>query len=299
MDLPLVTIGLPVYNGERTVTDAVRSVLAQTYQNWELIIVDDGSTDNTREIVERLSDSRIRIDVEDNNHGLSSCLNKIARLSRGDFIARLDADDLLHPERIERQVEYMLANQKVDALGCSMYLMDNSNRVYGVRKSIPVVHTVKSALRRSPLMHATVMTRREWSMRHPYDESFRRAQDRELWCRTIVTSNFTNLPASLYFCREAGMMSPREYLKKYLVNQDTRMSLLKLYGRDHLSLVERMASRIEALLKVEVYRLYSWFGVHASSVLRKSHKLEESERETAQSTVEDILSEDTIRTIRS
>lgn len=285
---PLVTIGLPVYNGARTVADAIRSVLAQTYQRWELIVINDGSTDSTIEIVKQFNDPRIIVHDSSDNLGLPARLNQIAEFARGEFVARLDADDLLHPARIKKQAQYLLENQSIDVIGCGMYLIDNDNKVTGVRRARPVEHTVRSALKRAPMAHATVMARREWFRTNPYDEGIRRAQDRELWCRTITSSRFSNLPEPLYYCREAGGLTPREYFRKYVRNQESRLDLLSRYGEEHMPKLERWLDVLASHFKSEVYRVCSLCGIHALQLFRTHHALDKSIQHSAQAVLDSV-----------
>ncbi|HBH80927.1 MAG TPA: glycosyltransferase family 2 protein, partial [Nitrospira sp.] len=106
---------MSAYNASGTIDLALRSILAQTYQNWELILVDDGSTDRTAERVLHVKDSRIRfIQESSGNMGLASRLNQCVRLARGEYIARMDADDVAYPQRFERQVQFLKEHRDID-----------------------------------------------------------------------------------------------------------------------------------------------------------------------------------------
>ena len=102
-----VTIGIPFLNARRTLADAVRSVFAQTHGDWELLLVDDGSTDGSSDVVRQLLDPRVRLLADGVTLGLCARLNQIAAAARGAYLARMDADDLMHPERIARQLEHL------------------------------------------------------------------------------------------------------------------------------------------------------------------------------------------------
>lgn len=285
---PLVTIGLPVYNAERTVLDAVRSVLAQTYTNWQLLVVDDGSTDDTVNILQRIADPRVEVVYGEENRGLPVRLNQISARARGVYIARLDADDLLHPERIATQVEYMEAHPNVDVVGSGMYTLDNNDQVTGVRYSHNAATDLKYVLQRGVLLHATILSRRDWMVSNPYDETLRRGQDRELWCRTFDTSEFFALQKPLYFCREGGGMSPKQYLRKYLGNRDTRLLLLNRYGWKHLGLRQTGAEIFASFLKGEVHRILVYLGVHSGLTLRDAPPVAIAERELAQQIIQRV-----------
>src|SRR3954468_15780628 len=104
MASPRVTIGLPFVNSGETLPNAIRSVFAQTYDDWELILCDDGSTDISLEIARSVRDARVRVLSDGKNVGLPCRLNQIAAVARGEMLARMDADDLMHPNRIAAQV---------------------------------------------------------------------------------------------------------------------------------------------------------------------------------------------------
>src|SRR5690242_569481 len=111
---PVVTIGLPFYNNRSTLELAIKSVIAQTYSNWNLILLDDGSTDGSREIAKNyVDDDKISLISDGINKGLICRLNQLAHLATGKYLARMDADDLMDPERIKKQVEYLELHQEV------------------------------------------------------------------------------------------------------------------------------------------------------------------------------------------
>ena len=112
--LPYVTIGIPIYNAESTLIDAVRSVFAQTHKNWELILVDDGSTDRSLEIAKSIDDPRVTVYSDGENRKLAGRLNQLVSMAKHDFIARMDADDMMAPNRIETLLKILVNNDKYD-----------------------------------------------------------------------------------------------------------------------------------------------------------------------------------------
>lgn len=115
-EYPLVSILLPVYNAELFISDSIQSILDQTYSNWEMIIVDDGSTDHTLKAVDAFKDKRIQL-LKKSNSGMADSLNKALAMAKGDYIARQDADDISLPERLEKQIRFMLKNAGIGLLG--------------------------------------------------------------------------------------------------------------------------------------------------------------------------------------
>src|SRR5579872_3545287 len=129
-----VTIGIPFYNAEQTFADAIRSIFTQTFRDWELLLVDDGSTDGSLAIAQAVQDTRVHVYYDGHRRGLASRLNQIAELARGEYLARMDADDLMHPERLARQIEALLKHAPADLVASAIYELDDQGspaRVWG------------------------------------------------------------------------------------------------------------------------------------------------------------------------
>jgi glycosyltransferase involved in cell wall biosynthesis len=117
---PLIIIGMPIFNCEETLATAIRSILNQTYDNRELLLMEDGSTDRTLEVARSFSDPRISVFTDHSNKRLTPRLNQAVAMSRGRYFAHADADDVAYPERLERQVDYLERHPEIDLLGCGM-----------------------------------------------------------------------------------------------------------------------------------------------------------------------------------
>ncbi|MDQ0285553.1 glycosyltransferase involved in cell wall biosynthesis [Desulfofundulus luciae] len=257
-----VSIGLPFFNSESTLPLALHSVFAQTYQEWELILVDDGSKDGSLEIAHSIQDERVRVISDGENQGLAYRLNQIAELAKGDFLARMDADDIMHPSRLKTQVEFLLAYPEIDVLGTAAYVIDHKNRVVGIRSSSPGVEPAM-VLKRTPFIHPTVMAKRTWFLKHPYNPRFKRSQDRELWCRAIRDSRFEVLDTPLHFYREVGVFS----LEKYLSSVSADIEIIRHYGRALVGPIKTAQLILFTRLKGEAYRVASL--LNAEKVLLK------------------------------
>src|SRR5579863_8480529 len=114
---PLVSVALPAFNAERTIGQAIRSILLQTHRNWRLLLADDGSTDNTIAIARAFADPRIEILPSTGREGLSRRLNACIDRAQGSYLARMDADDVSYPARFEKQIAFLLAQPSVDLVG--------------------------------------------------------------------------------------------------------------------------------------------------------------------------------------
>jgi len=202
MDEPLVSITSAFYNEESVLLDMIKSVFAQTYANWELILVDDGSTDNSLKIAQSIDDPRVKVFTNGKNIGRSATLNKITKLANGKYIARFDADDMCSPRRIEREVEFLELHHDVDIVGTGSVNLDINDVPLGY--SLP--KTTHDEICRNPdkyidITHPSCMGRKQWFEKNLYNESISISVDANLWVRTYKHSKFANIPEVLFYYR--------------------------------------------------------------------------------------------------
>lgn len=220
---PLVSIIMSMLNSSATVAAAIRSIQLQSMRNWELIIIDDGSSDRSADIVRGIGDPRIRLFCEHTCAGLATRLNQAVALSRGDFIARMDADDICFPERLSLQVEGLQSNPAVDVMSCAAVVFSNNLELIG---TLPIEQThkkiVASPFSGFPFPHPTWCGRAEWFKKNPYDPAQLRAEDHDLLLRTFQCSHFSALPAVLVGYRQDAV----DLLKRLQGRQATIRSLL-------------------------------------------------------------------------
>lgn len=243
-----VSIGLPFFNAASTLTAAIQSVFAQTHDDWELLLVDDGSRDGSLEIAKSVSDPRVSVHSDGVNRGLPYRLNQIAQLARGEYLARMDADDLMHPQRLAAQVVFLDAHPEVDLVDTAIYSMEEGGRFIGVRGCGKFQPTPEATLRSSLLHHPTVMGRPAWFRRNPYDPQYKRSQDRELWSRTIKNTVFARLPRPLYYYREG-----RVNLANYLRSQSYVRRIIRRYGPELAGWLPTLRQLAASWLKSAVY----------------------------------------------
>ncbi|GGC28221.1 hypothetical protein GCM10011386_20320 [Parapedobacter defluvii] len=255
MRTPLVTIAIPFFNNETTLLDAVKSVFVQTFADWELILVNDGSTDRSLELVKELKDTRIRIIDDGYNRGLIYRLNQVSALAKGKFIARMDADDLMLPNRIAKQVDFLLKNPEIDLVDTGAYTINECGRPVG-KRGIEVIDThEKKVLKHALLLHASVLGKREWFVKNPYDPEYVRAEDYELWCRTYRHSNFGRVREHLYIVREGKIN-----VTNYAASMKTLRKVFAVYGKGVLSNVSLYWQQNKTHLKTGVYYLMALIG---------------------------------------
>jgi glycosyltransferase involved in cell wall biosynthesis len=202
---PPISVLMCVYNGAPLVGQAVASVLAQTHGDLELIVVDDGSTDGTPDVLAAVADPRLRVQHQTRT-GLTRALNRALAVARGPLVARLDADDVALPERLARQRAFLAAHPEVGLLGTAAREEDPG----GGRPRIVQPPTADAALRRAliranPFVHSSVMVRRELLERAGgYDERLAVAQDYDLWMRLARLTGLANLSDVLVVRRLGG-----------------------------------------------------------------------------------------------
>jgi glycosyltransferase involved in cell wall biosynthesis len=279
-----VTIGLPYYGCQRTLARAIQSVFAQTYEDWELILVDDGSRDDSRGIARAVRDPRVRRIEDGRNRGLIHRLNEIASHARGEYLARMDGDDVMHPERIARQVAFLDAHSEVDVVGTAVFALDADERLTGVRGLVPRDEDEETILRDCPLAHPTVMGRTAWFRAHPYSPDFPRAEDHELWVRSWPDSVLARLAEPLLFYREVGTFK----LASYLATQQSERRIIWQYGPARVGWARTLALLARTGAKSLLHRLASGLGAADRLVGRRSDPLTEALRSTGQAALERV-----------
>ncbi len=186
MSAPLVTVLMAVHNGGAYLAGAVDSVLAQEFKDFELLVIDDGSTDGAVETIRR-RDPRIRIHRNSVNRGQTVSLNAGLSLARGAFVARMDADDMAYGQWLGRQAEFLRGHPDCAAISCAAVVMDEDGRVYKkLRSPLFSCDMILKSFFASPLNHVGCLMRRQMILDHGgYDDSLRIAADYDLWSRLL------------------------------------------------------------------------------------------------------------------
>lgn len=225
---PLVTIAMPVHNAAVTLDAAVRSILAQTYRNWRLVVVDDGSSDLTGQIINSHADERIQYVTDDRNLGLSARLNQIIDSAESDYLARLDADDVAYPERLEKQVTFMERHTDVDMVGSAALLFRADGSIEGVLDVESGHEQLAARLWQGfRIPHPSWLGRFRWFKQFRYDPRMSRAQDQELLLRALPNSRYACIPEILIGYRKAEeflgkRLTGRAYLTHSLISYALR-----------------------------------------------------------------------------
>ena len=198
MAAPAVSVLMGVHDGATWISRAIASVLAQTLVDLELIVVDDGSGDGTAALLSAVRDPRLVVERQA-RAGLAVALNRALGRARAPLVARLDADDVALPARLERQRAFLQAHPEVGLLGTAARVVDESDRDVEVTRPPEDDHAIRHALiRRNPFVHSSVMLRRAVvSSVGGYDVSFAVAQDYDLWLRLSAVTRMANLAEPL------------------------------------------------------------------------------------------------------
>jgi len=216
----MLSVVMPVYNAEKYLAESIESILNQTFKDFEFIIIDDGSTDSSLSIIKKYdNDKRIKL-IEHANYGISKSVNEGIGLSRFDLIARMDADDIAHNERLEKQIKYLLNNNDCGVLGTQATVIDMyGNELY--KSNIPTEskHLIKKLPYGSPFYHGSVMFRKRLFEKTGGFNEFNRQfnEDTELWMKMKDITEFRNLDEHLYYYRitpTAGSLRSKKIEKK-------------------------------------------------------------------------------------
>jgi glycosyltransferase involved in cell wall biosynthesis len=195
-----ISVVLPVYNGEKYLSQAIDSILNQTFGKFEFIIINDGSSDSTLDIISKYNDNRIKIVNNIKNEGLIDSLNKGLSMSRGKYIARMDADDIALPERLQVQYDFMEANLEIGICGSWFETFNETdNRTKVVKFPATDIGIRALMICQSAFCHPTVMLRRDIieKLRLGYAKEFYRAEDYRLWIELLNYTQGANIPQVL------------------------------------------------------------------------------------------------------
>lgn len=207
-NLPPISIAIPFYNAEATILNAIRSIYAQTHQDWELILINDGSTDRSLELAHSIKDSRIKVYSDGKNRRLAARLNQIPNLATYDYLARMDADDLISPIRLERQLHYLKTHPDIDLVSTGICSLTDDYEPIGFR-CVPKNYklTATDLLQgRSGIVHASLVGKKNWFARNHYNEEKRNSEDANLWIKAFSRKdlNVGFISEPLYYYREDG-----------------------------------------------------------------------------------------------
>lgn len=274
---PRVTVAIPFHDEERHLGAAVRSVLAQTYRDFELLLVDDGSRDDSLRVARELaSDPRIRVISDGGRKHLPARLNEIVREARGELVARMDADDVMHPLRLEREISLIDATG-ADGVGTWAALVDEREEALAVVEASPRGATGADVLVRGLVPHATLVAKTSWLRTVPYDETLTRAEDRDLWCRVVGRARIDVVPDVLYVVRVST--TEERFLGDYVRGQADLRRVVRRYGPETVGDVTTARLLGASLAKTAAMAVLHRAGLSARLVPRRGRPPTPRERE--------------------
>jgi glycosyltransferase involved in cell wall biosynthesis len=214
---PSVTVAMPFFNSAATLELAIRSILSQTYDDFELLLCDDGSTDDGLEIARSFDDPRVVCWQDGRRRRLAPRLNECIDRARGRYFARMDADDIAYPERLARQLTFLKQNTEIDLCGGgTMVFRKEGQPLWRYSPEQVNDKITRAPFKGFPLWHPTWMGRTEWFRRWRYDEGALLAQDHELLLRSYRDSVFANLPEIILGYRQEAVSLKKLFRYKLL-----------------------------------------------------------------------------------
>lgn len=224
---PKVSVLMPVYNVQEYVAEAIDSILNQTLSDFELIILDDCSTDNTVKIVSSYSDCRIILHCNNVNVGIANNLNIGLQMAKGKYIARMDGDDMSLPERLRVQTDFLDQHPEIDLCSCALEMFGHDTQVW-IRENDPEQIKI-TMLFYSPILHAPSVFRRNQFLAYKlfYNQEFFPAEDYDLWSRAVFHCKMTNLPDRLYLYRIHGIQVTKTDVHTNEKTHQIRLNYLK------------------------------------------------------------------------
>jgi glycosyltransferase involved in cell wall biosynthesis len=278
INAPEVTIGMSFKNPGRAFELALKSIFAQTFQDWEAILIDDNSSDGSLELVQRLADDRVRVFHDGESRPLSTRLNEAISCARGRYFLRMDADDIMHPDRLDHQVRLLRDHDDNTLIGSSVYSIDEACRLYGIR-GYPGPGSAGFAVRHV-LLHPTIGGATSWFAKHRYNPKYRQSEDAELYCRTAAVTKFMVAPEAWVYYREVGRFD----LERHLGTHAAILQLLHRY-------FSKPRGRYLALASVELAKIGLYIATDAFNCtegLRRRKPLSAADLHRAETGLEQV-----------
>lgn len=290
---PDVSVLMPAHNVEEFIAEAIQSILSQTLINFELIVLDDGSIDKTRTVIDQFNDPRITKIYWDKNNGLVSARRKLVELAKGSFIAFLDADDIANPERLQIQFEYLKKNKNVDICGTDHYTLNFSTGAIKSSKQLHSDSDIRALLTvSSPLCNPSIMARSEIFKSFSYDSSASLAEDYGMWVQLALAGyHFVNLPQKLITYRlhddqisrqegQTGRSFFKIFQNQYLreLGIPDSLSPTQMRWQDRLTkgplFLKLLNSRIKKISFLANYQIYARFQFRHNGIYTPITRLE-------------------------
>ena len=277
--MPLVSVLMPVFNAANTLPLALASLQAQTYENWECILVDDGSTDNSAAAIESVRDQRIRFHRLARNRGRGYARQRALELARGRYVTFLDGDDWICLTKFHQQVEVLTRQPDIAIVSTGMAILNQRGELAGIRSSASVIPATDATFSRPgmpPLAFAPSMMAADLAKKTGFDTSFPISEDVDFLLRALLGRRYAVLAAPLYVYREQGSTTPTKV--NSALNYCCRM-FMKQFDQYP---VDCMIEIAKARGKQAVYRTAAALGLWEQIIARRSRPPSNAERQQYQ-----------------
>lgn len=283
IEYPLVSVAIPCYNASTTLPFALASLLAQTYPNWECIVIDDGSTDNPERIVDVISDERIRFVRFEKNMGRAVARQRALDLSQGKYLCMIDADDWIYPQKLEYQVQLMEEFPEIALISSGMGILDKRKKLTGIRYGVKANRSEKVIFQQPlqspsfpPIAHASSIIRLSHAKQIGYDLQFRTVEDVDFLLALALRYPYGQLNGVYYVYTEFDTIN----LKKILVANWNAHKMFNKYFRDYPAAV--LVNNLKIIGKSVIYVSAFGVGLGGKLIRRRSQNpsKEDHERHT-------------------
>jgi len=230
---PLISVIMPTYNASEYLSKAIESILWQTHTNWELICVNDGSTDNSLSMLKAFAkkDKRIKIYTNRTKRGIGYSLNKALKVTQGKFVARMDADDISLSDRLTKQLEFLNKNKEIVACGGQAEIIDSSDNIIAYKKFPTNPETLyKMIMKVIPLQHPLLMARSDVLKNYKYLENLSTAEDVDMLFYLLSRGKISNIDSVIYKYRKVTLSNGYHNVKKtFFITFLTRLNAILKY----------------------------------------------------------------------
>lgn len=215
---PPISVICSVYGQAHYLNHAIRSILNQSFKDFEFIIVDDHSQDNSIDVINQFKDNRIILIKNNQRLGLTKNLNQALKIAKGKFIARIDADDIAYKNRLETQYIFLINNPEIAGCGCWAIIINNENKKIGEKKMLCDYQDIKkNIIKFNPFIHSSLMIRKEiYHANDNYNNKFLLAQDYDLLLKIVKKNKIINIPKYLISYRQNPYGLSYKKMKKSL-----------------------------------------------------------------------------------
>lgn len=273
--MPIVTVGIPCYNSGKYIALAIKSVLNQTFTDFEFIITDDGSSDRTVEIARSFKDPRIKVLSDGENHGISYRLNQQIELAQGKYFCRMDADDIMMPNRLAYQIDYLEAHPDVDVIGGGVVVIDDNNNIIGQRVSSKEKRIDFLAwLNGTAFIHPTVCGRIDFFKQYKYSDTLKGVEDVDLWQRASDDKNMVILPELFNYYREPLIFKLKTY---HFRGRQFRNLLQQLYTQKRIKLSQFISRIIGNYVRCLLATSFHMFKLDGILISRRNSRIDNKE----------------------